>query len=115
MLVGCGMKYEGRMVFGENVSHSFAIAKIGDAENELRSFLLRLELHLQVEDPGFVPVQAHEVRGIELQDLAAQFRSDCSSGASHQNSSPFDLLSDRLQVDLYRIPSEQILQFDIMD
>ena len=69
MLVPCRVKYSLDLMGGKDTPHRVGVGEILNTINDGRRDRCFTELHLQIEDAGFILVEADEFRWFVLQNL----------------------------------------------
>jgi len=115
MLVGSGMEDNMRAIRLEQMPEASGVLDIRDDRMQMDIQIpeLAAELGLDLIDAVLAATDQYQCVRLEIHDLAAQLRADRASRTGHHHDSALQIISNGRQIDAHRIPSQQILQFDI--
>src|ERR1039458_1559364 len=86
----------------EYLAHALRIAEVGDTKYLALVAVALGKLMLQVEDPGFILVEAQKKFRFVRPDLPAQFGTDGSRGAGDHDHAVPNMLAHRFQIEVDR-------------
>ncbi len=113
MLVCRRMEHDIRTVLFENGIDAVRVADRTDQHHQIKLWMVPHKLQLDVICRVLIDIQNDQPARRVVRDLPAQLAPDGASPSGHKDRLFRDILHDLIQVRLYRLPSQKVLQLHV--
>src|ERR1700722_19029242 len=102
-----------RPMRGEHLLDSGVVAHIGDARHDLELWKRLAQLAFDEEKIVLRLLHEHELPRPEARNLPTNFGPNAPTSAGHQNDPATEKLADRIDIEVDRLPPQQILDCNV--